>query len=181
VNKVPGLNVGYVIAFLCPGLVGAVALSYHFPVLGSLIEHAQQSNQSLGVFLFTAVFALAVGVVLSGVRAIVLDGRIYAWIEKHRGIPRPTHDFRHLLDPEAHAATVVIVDAYFRYYQFYANMLVAVGWLSISRLLAGTCDEWPWWWGGLAAVTMIALLLSAGASLRRYAESFKSIQTSQGG
>lgn len=170
-----GLNVGYVIAFLCPGLVGAVALSFHFPVLRRLIENAQEADQSLGVFLFTAVFALAVGVVLSGVRAILLDGPMYGWIAKRRGIPKPAHDFGSLLIPGMREAVETLVEAYFRYYQFYANMLVAVGALSVSRLLAGECNDWPRWWGILSAATMLALLLSAGASLRRYAESYQSI------
>lgn len=71
--SVSNLDFGVVIALVAPGFVTFQAVSYHMPTARAWMDAATNREQSVGVFLFVLLASLAIGVVVSGVRALVID------------------------------------------------------------------------------------------------------------
>src|SRR5688500_13556261 len=89
---------------------------------------------SVGGFLYVTLASTAAGLLVSAVRWSVVD-RLY-----HRtGISEPHWEFAQLSDRLP--AFLAVVDNHYRYYQFYANMLVALTFTYIARLIA--LRHWP--------------------------------------
>jgi len=165
------LNVGTLIAFICPGVVGLLGLAYGFPVLDSVVVAAQASEQSIGVFLFAALLALAVGVVISGLRALVLDPIIYSGrMPFLKPIAPPIIHFEKLQNPGILGAHQAAVEAYYRYYQFYSTMAIGLSVLGISRWLAKPMSPWPPCWPLMIITLVVLLVYSAAGSMRRYSD-----------
>lgn len=114
-------NFGLLIAYALPGFVTLWGLSGIWP---TAIECAMGANGceallSLVGFLNSTVAATATGMAVSAIRFVLIDS-----IHERSGLKRPKWNGVALQNNLAAVQTVV--DQHYRYYQFHANMIVAV-------------------------------------------------------
>ena len=149
-------NFGLVIAYVLPGFTALQG----FP----LISSGQASwgttgdpNPTLTAFLSGTVMALAAGLTVSAVRWLVVD-----WVHRRTGLRPPLRDFARL--DKSIAAFEFLVLAHYRYYKFYANMVVALIWSYATR-------DYALGWRGLLDWPFVLLFFIASRdSLRRFDE-----------
>lgn len=164
-REVSGRNFGLLIAYVLPGLALLWAASPLSPEIRSLLTAAPVGDAqapTVGGFLYVTLASVAAGILASTIRWALLDP-----IHHRTGIPRPAWDDSQLqknLD-----AFEALVEAHFRYYQHYANSLVAM-FFALAIRFAGTggCIS------GLAptdiAILLVTIVYWAGSrdTLRRY-------------
>lgn len=118
-------NFGLVIAYVLPGFTALQG----FPLLAPTSTAWGTSgdpNPPLTAFLSGTVMALAAGLTVSAVRWLVIDK-----IHHKTGLRRPTRDYALL---ERNVAALEYLDlVHYRYYKFYANMVVALVWSYAAR------------------------------------------------
>jgi hypothetical protein len=177
--KITGVTLGTVIAFVAPGFVGLIAASYHSPLASAWLTAAVDKDQNVGVFFFVLLASLALGIVISGVRALVLDYvytrgiRVihYARIAEYT-ILEPVDlsiiHFDQLADDRRLTAFETVVEFYYRFYQFYANTFIALLLLLVARSSSQVADGWPTLVYLLIALALVVLFFSARMSLEWY-------------
>lgn len=172
--KPASLDLGVVIAFVAPGFVAFLALSYHMPTARAWLDAASVSDQGVGVFLFVLLASLSIGLVVSGVRALVIDN-VLRWRALGRFVvPTYTVDWRQI-DEQKLTVLITVRDAYYRFYQFYANTLVALLFWTFSRVYVdGPSLPWPMWI--LVLAVLGTLLSSARDALSSYANAVNDLQ-----
>jgi len=74
---------------------------------------------TIGGFLYATLASVAAGLTASTVRWLIIDP-----LHHMTGVPQPRWNFARL--PESLAAFDRLIDIHYRYYQFYANTLVAL-------------------------------------------------------
>jgi hypothetical protein len=154
------LDFGLLIAYVLPGFVALWGGTYVAAPLRPWLLGDAGGAPTVGGFLFTTVAAVAAGLTVSTVRWLVVDT-----LHHRTGVRPPDWDFAAL--GERAAAFGLMVDHYYRYYQFYANALVALGWVLAAR-------RWSVGWArvGAADVGIVALMavfyLGSRDALRRY-------------
>jgi hypothetical protein len=129
-NESPDRLFGLTIAYVLPGFVGLWGTSSLWPELSNLLAVLPQANPSIATFLFAVLASLAAGLTLSAVRWALID-----FFHHRTGVPFPNPDFSKV--QERLEAFKFAVEVYYRYYQFYANMFVAIGIAAVCRMAAG--------------------------------------------
>ncbi len=112
-------NFGLVIAYLLPGFTALWGLSYVSQTIRSWLAATPTDAPTVGGFLYVTLGSIAAGLTVSTVRWAVID-TIHHWT----GISPPHWDFSRL--QENINAFSALVEIHYRYYQFYANMLVSL-------------------------------------------------------
>lgn len=158
-NESPDRLFGLTIAYVLPGFVSLWGASSLSPVLLNWLSAAPQANPTVASFLYTVFGSLGAGLTVSAARWAVVDS-----VHHHTGVPFPNPDFSQVQGKLE--AFQLAIDMYYRYYQFYANMFVAIA-------IAGACRAWAGirpTLGDLAVVVLVELLLLAASrdSLSRY-------------
>lgn len=166
-TKPSGLDLGFVIAFVAPGFVAFLALSYHVPAANAWMDAASKAKQGVGVFLFVLLASLAMGLIVSGVRALSIDKLLRCpWLLRKFAVPAIAFDWAGL-EGKKLPVLLTVRDAYFRHYQFYSNTLVALVLWAVSHATSGvaslSCGQRV-----VISIGIIALLLSARDSLLGY-------------
>ena len=116
-------NFGVVIAFWLPGVILLWGLSYSYPGVSRWLNQASGSESpSVGGFLYLTLASLAVGLIVSAVRWMIVD----KFLQCVTGLREPQFDFGKLKDKEAFAVFLGVVENHYRFYQYYSNTLVAV-------------------------------------------------------
>jgi hypothetical protein len=119
-------NFGLLIAYVLPGFTAMQGL----PMLsGSQMVWAAAANEvspTLPSLLSGTVEAIAVGLTVSTLRWLIIDT-----LHHRTGLKPPPWDFARL--EKNVAAFELLVHIHYRYYKFYANMVVALVWAFISR------------------------------------------------
>lgn len=155
-------NFGLVIAYLLPGFVTLWGLSHFSPTIQAWLTSSQSGAPSMGGFLYVTLGSLALGLTVSAVRWMLIDTLHHA-----TGVRPPAWEFAHLDDRLQ--GFLALVENHYRYYQFYANMLVAAslafaGYSAANRIAA--------WRPSKFTITFIILevVLLAGSrdALRKY-------------
>jgi hypothetical protein len=164
--KPSGLDFGAIIAFVAPGFLALLGLSYHVPLVASWLNLAAAVDQGIGVFLFVLLASISLGVLVSGVRALLVDTLYLSIFPAKYRVPRPDIDWSKV-DADKLAAVISLKDYHYRYYQFYSNTAVSLCLLWFSNYLANKAA-----WSrplliGLIA-TLFALLWSAWDAFSRY-------------
>lgn len=154
-------NFGHMIAFLIPGFVVVWQLSFWSSTLASWLGASKEESTTIGEFAYVAVASLAAGLIVSALRASFID-----WFNHKTGVTRPQLDYSKLqANKEAYS---IAIEGLYRYYQFYANMFVAIVIAYCSRLMA--TRSWPFQQPfvdlGVAGIEVV-LFLAARDSLRR--------------
>jgi hypothetical protein len=122
-------NFGLLIAYLLPGFVVLWGAAYHVETARSWIGATPSDAPTVGGFLYATLASTAAGLIVSAVRWAIVDR-----VMKRLGVRQPAWDFD--LFAVRLAAYEVLVAQHYRYYQFYANMLVALAWAYSCRLAA---------------------------------------------
>lgn len=150
------------IAFVLPGLIGLYGLSFRLPVVRVWFGTAADKETTVGGFFFVLLASLAVGLLLSGLRCLVLD----CCMPK-----RPTFDYSKRGSDQVERALADIRAQHYAYYQFYANTLCALA-VAFVVWQTATRPAWTAFWGTLLPLIALApvLLWSARDCLKKYDE-----------
>ena len=167
---ISGLDFGVVIAFVAPGFVALQAAASYVHTVAQWMAAASEKEQSIGVFLFVLLASLSVGLAVSGVRALLVDGLLRWSFWGKCAVPQLNLDWSKV-DDKTLPVLVTIRDAHYRFYQFYSNTLVALVFWMVSHVLSRSSTA-PWHWQRWALIgsTTLLLLLSAHNSCRRYTD-----------
>lgn len=139
-------NFGLVIAYVLPGFTALQGFPLIAPA-GTAWGTGGDPNPPLTAFLSGTVMALAAGLTVSAVRWLVID-RIHLWT----GIRLPVRDFARL---ERNVAALEYLDlVHYRYYKFYANMVVALVWVYATR-------DYALGWRGAVYLPLVTLFFLA--------------------
>lgn len=154
-------NFGLLIAYPLPGFVCLLGIANHNADVREWLRATPSDAPTIGGFLYATLASSAAGLVLSAVRWAVVD-RALALM----GIRAPDWDYG--LFAERLAAFETLVAHHYSYYQFYANMLVAVAFAYGSHLFAeGRIEQEAGLFLGVAALEVV-LFLGARDTLRKY-------------
>jgi hypothetical protein len=128
-SEISSRQFGLIVAFLIPGFIGLAGVAPLMPVVGEWLRPANLGDFGIGPTVYAIMAATAVGMIVSCTRWLVID-HILQWT----GVVQPAWDLSRL---EQHlGAFDYILDNHYRYYQFYANTLVAILWAySVNRIL----------------------------------------------
>ncbi|MGD0390995.1 MAG: hypothetical protein ABSC42_18780 [Tepidisphaeraceae bacterium] len=154
-------------AFLIPGFIGLAGVAPLMPVVGEWLRPANLGVGDFGIgpTVYAIMAATGVGMIVSCIRWLAID-HLLQWT----GVRSPAWDFRQL--ENRLAALDYLSDNHYRYYQFYANTLVAILWaypvnrsLQTSPLLGFGTDL------GVAILCIVLFLGSRDALSKYYARS----------
>jgi len=148
---------GLVIAYILPGCLILTGLSFVNPHIATWIS-GSLGTAALGGFLFVILAAVGAGLTASTVRWLLVD-----FIHHRTGIAPHHGDFHKLA--ERTEAYSFLIEIHYRYYQFYANTLIA-GWFAYGCWRLQELD-----WGFIdGAVLPFSLLFWAASrnTLRNY-------------
>lgn len=123
-------NFGLLIAYLLPGFVALWGISFFSPSVASWFGSTAEDAPTVGGFLYVTLASVAAGLTVSTVRWLVIDS-----VHHVTGIRNPRWDFSRL--KENVAALDMLIEIHYRYYQFYANMIVAVLFTVAARHVTG--------------------------------------------
>lgn len=156
-----GKHFGLLIAYVLPGFIviwGAQPLS---PMLTDWLSSTPSLPAGLAAVVFVGLASVAAGMTVSAFRWLIVD-TAHAWT----GLPRPLWDDAAL--PDKLDAFEAIVEAHYRYYQFYANAFIAS--LFVVAVAFATDQAWaasPTHLAVLAAIDTVFVLMSRD-TLRKY-------------
>jgi hypothetical protein len=155
-------NFGLVIAFLLPGFVALWGLSYLSDSVRFWFGASPQEAPSVGGFLYVTLASIVAGMTVSTVRWLTID-TFHHWT----GVALPAWDFSRL--QQNVAAFDVLVEYHYRYYLFYANMVVALVFTMLMRHFNGSARLVSLDWLDVAAGAL-AIVFFAGSrdTLRKY-------------
>ena len=163
-DKVPGVSLGTIIAFVAPGFIGLRALAYHLSTASAWFNAAVERDQGVGVFFFVLLASLAIGVVLSGVRTITLEPMLN-WGFSHWRLEEPSWQYDLIASEPRRKVFEALVENKYKFYQFYGNSFAAIVVLMISHRLAGNVARWPVGLWVILGLSLLVLLCSARSQL----------------
>jgi len=144
-SKTFTLNFGEAIAFVAPGFLAFNAISYFSATAHNWLAVAASKDGTVGLFLFVLLGSAALGIAVSGIRAWAID----RLLQKAWGIGPPQIKWGQVDDRKRENLNLMI-QGFYRYYQFYSNSLVALLILMVARLSVGLTPDWSVWiWGGV--------------------------------
>lgn len=123
---------GLVIAYLLPGFIALAGIASLSPVVAGWF-HTDQAT-SFGAPVYALLAATAAGMIVSCFRWLLVDPLLVLV-----GVPKAVFNARAL--EERPAAINFLIENHYRYFQFYANTLVAVVWSYCIHRLLGTAPR----------------------------------------
>lgn len=126
----PSHSFGQLIAYLVPGFIGLCGLGRLSPTIHHWLQMPAGDAVSIGGLLFGTLAAFGCGLVINALRWHIVDPLHYL-----SGVPRKSWDYSLL--PEQIAACRYLVAHQFRYYECYANTMVAIA-VSSAAVVATT-------------------------------------------
>lgn len=146
---------GLLIAYVLPGFVTLWGLRPISPTIDGWLSTSPSFPAGIEAIAFVSFAAVAAGMTVSAVRWAIIDSVHALW-----GLPRPTWNDESL--NERLPAFEALVDAHFRYYQFYANSAVAI---VIAFAVAIATNRIPseaaaYWWAAFIAGEILFLVTS---------------------
>ena len=160
VNRIGKDNFRLMAAYLLPGITVLWALSWHVPVIASWLATTEGSQPTVGGFLYVTFAALAAGLTVSTVRWATIDS-LHHWT----GLRPPPWDFSLMNDK--FSAYQLLESNHYHYYQWHANMLVALCFALFYR-------RWGDWWApvdvidGAGFALSVILFVGSRDTLRKY-------------
>jgi len=122
------INFGLIIAYILPGTVAVYGLRYLSPRIDALWSILERGQAVLGPLILIGVSALAVGLIVSAFRVVVLERILYG-----TRIPKESIDYKKIANPDSRELFGQMVENVYRYEQFYGNVLLSLLLLSILR------------------------------------------------
>lgn len=161
-RDVTSSNFGLLIAYLLPGFTALWGASYFSPVLRVWLLGSDTDPPTLGGFLYVTLASLAAGLTVSTVRWMVIDS-----IHHATGIPRPRWDFGTF--QKSIEAYGTLTENHYRYYQFYANMLISLAFAYAARCASvGFRSPALGWMDAGFILLMIVLFAGSRDTFRKY-------------
>jgi hypothetical protein len=155
-------NFGVVIAFLLPGFLFLWGLSYSCDEVASwLAKSGGKDSPTIAGFLYSTLASLAVGLLISAVRWVLIDH-----IHKYTGVRDPGMKFANLKDKDRLAGFTGAVENHYRYYQYYANTFVALVGAFAIYVVAGKEPSAAIW--ATAIGIAVALFFGSRDALKKY-------------
>ncbi len=124
---------GLLIAFLIPGSIMLWGLSRAMPELQSWVGTTPDETESVGGFLYATVASTFLGLVASTLRWAIIDT-----LHHLTGVKQPAWDWTTL--SARTAAFEILIGIHYRYYQFYANSIVAMFFAALCQWLTDGFD-----------------------------------------
>lgn len=118
VNQVTSGNFGLLVAYLLPGFVALWGVAAYSETIRTWLATGGSSSPSIGGFLYLTLASLTAGLLVSTLRWAAVDT-----IHHAAGIRPPEWDFNRLRN--SLPAFELLIENYYRYYQFYANTAIA--------------------------------------------------------
>jgi len=128
VTDLSGKNFGLLIAYVLPGFVTLWGLSGISPTIDAWLRPAPTIPAGIASVVFVLLASVTAGMAVGALRWAVIDS-----LHHHTGLTRPDWDDANLSGRVDAFDTVV--EAHYRYYQFYANMAVAIPLVFASHLI----------------------------------------------
>ncbi len=161
-SDISSRNFGLLIAYLIPGFIVIWGLGQWSPEVAAWLAGSDGSGPTIGGFLIISIASIAAGMTASALRWALVDT-----IHHATGVHRP--DWSDVFLHERIKAYEWLVENHYRYYQFYANTLVAlisahVFWRIATPITGFTSLEID------ASLVALDLVFFAGSrdALRRY-------------
>ncbi len=120
---------GLAIAYLLPGFIALIGIAPLVPIVAQWLQAGQTANFGAPVYAILA--ATAAGMIASCFRWFLIDP-----IHTMTGVVPPIFNARAL--EERPLALNFLLENHYRYYQFYANTLIAVIWTYAIYRMLGT-------------------------------------------
>lgn len=161
-NDLSAKNFGIAIAYVLPGFVVLWGASCWSTTVQGWLVAEPTAAISVGGFLYATLGSFGGGLTASAVRWLVVDT-----LHHHTGLRPPNWDFGRLQDKLQ--AFEALVENHYRYYQFYANMFVAVPFACGCAVLGNDCagDVSAWSVAGLVVLQAV-LFATSRDTLRKY-------------
>lgn len=158
-------NFGVVIAFWLPGFVLLWGLTYSFPEVSKFLPKSTETEApTVGGFLYVTLASLAVGLMVSAVRWMLVD----IFLHDVTRVKRPNIDFGKLTEKDAYLAFQGIVENHYRYYQYYANTLVALVAAFFTYLIVHGVNQVSWFLWTAFIISCFSLSLASRDCLVKY-------------
>lgn len=149
---------GILIAYVIPGWIVLAGFSYCSDTIASWLTGSVTNSPTIGGFLFASLASIGLGVLVSTVRWLAIDP-----VMRLAGVQSTNHGFSHL--QQSHEALTILVNGHYRYYQFHANLCVA---LPLTATLRWTYGEFHIEELFGAVIVFVVLLLGARDTLQKY-------------
>lgn len=130
IKNITTRSFGLIIAYLLPGFVCVLAISYWWVSLRELIENFLKSKSDVGSFLFALLLCLLLGLLMNAIRWVVYEK---CFLRRHE---LPSGYFVKMSQSDRLLAVHTAIDENFRYHQFYGNLSLVIPVLYIELLLS---------------------------------------------
>ena len=155
------LNFSLVIAYLLPGFVSLYSLTYLSTRVKILFDAIGNKDSNLGSSFIIIISSLACGVIISAIRALILDQ-----LQEKTGIQKPPFDYSKLKNEGTRKAFNDCIPNTWRYTQSYGNMFIALSMLLILKIFFTKLDwENQWHIVSILAITVAILFFCHRNSL----------------
>jgi|KBSSwiStaDraftv2_1062776.scaffolds.fasta_scaffold36808_3 hypothetical protein len=163
-TKDGSINFGALIAFLLPGFLALWGISFSSPEVAAWMAKSSTSDSAtVGGFLYATLASLALGLVISAARWVVIDQLLYSV----GGLERPNVSFAKLKDEKVLSAFREAIENHYRYYQYYSHSCIAIAAAFAYALMHGSeCPPLGFLIG--VPVVVFMLLLAARNELKRF-------------
>lgn len=154
-------NFGLLVAYVLPGFVGLWGVSPFSKTVQSWITISPESRGAAAALVYVTLASLAVGMTVSALRWLLIDHFHHV-----TGVRPPQCDFQNL-DEQA-GGFMILVESHYRYYQFYANVFVAVALAYVGCLIAGGGMCRTGWNNVFVIILELVLLAGSRDALKKY-------------
>ncbi len=156
------IDFGLIITCILPGCVVLWGLGHLYPPLEAWISGASMASATVGSFFYVALAAIGTGLTASCVRWLVIDT-----LHHCTGLRPP--DWNYALLAERTAAYHLLTENHYKYYQFYANMVVAIVFAYAAWRGDHSFSEQPLGRAEVISLSLVVVFLAASRdSLSRY-------------
>lgn len=153
-------NFGLLIAYILPGFTLLWGGSHHSQTLQSWLGQSSGDLPTVGGFLYVTLGSIASGMMASTVRWLLID-TLHHWT----GIRQPPWDFSQLADRVS--AFDTLIEIHYRFYQHYANMILA---LTGCLLLRWTAVGFHVWEAVAVLLLLVLYFIASKDTLAKYYE-----------
>lgn len=147
------LDFSLTISFLLPGFIALKGASYFSDMVNIWLTNYGTVSQDIGSIVFTILASLCLGIIISGLRYIIFDKKIFCGINKKC----LELDFTKLRGKREEF--LFIVENHYRYHLFYGNTLIALIGTYFSRGIYFLADKKYCWQSHSGFIKEIFILL----------------------
>lgn len=152
-------NLGVIIAYLLPGFTALWGASHFSATLRGWLGTTPANSPTVSGFLYVTLASLGLGILVNTLRRLTIDP-----LHHRTGIVPREWDYAQL--QENITAVEFLVTHQFRYYQFHANLFLALAFAGLVQWYR--LGGWSWWNAALLLVVETLLWLGARDNLRNY-------------